>query len=154
MKRKIILGFILCILIFSKITYAKYVIEYKNTIAEIQIDTVLPKIEILKIEKINKTYQNYNNQIEKITIQIKITEKNIKENNLKNNKIVILIDEKQILPKVEIKEIFQKDDYAVYEIELSELSEFVTKGKMKINIPKGIIKDASGNENMEEIIEI
>lgn len=151
--KRIILCFILSIFIFGKTAYAKYVMEYKNTIAVIQIDTIIPKIEILKIEKTNKAHQN-NTKIEKITIQIKITEKNVKENNLEKDKILIFIDEKQILPNVEIKQIFQQDEYAVYEMELSELNEFTIKEKMKIYIPKGTIKDLSGNESIENTIEI
>lgn len=151
--KRIILCFILSIFIFSKITYAKYVMEYKTTIAVIQIDTILPKIEILKIEKINKAYQS-NTKIDKIIIQIKITEKNVKENNFEKDKILIFIDEKQILPNVEIKQIFQQDEYAVYEMELSEFKEDTIKEKIKIYIPKGIIKDEAGNESLENTIEI
>ena len=90
MKIKIILLFIFFIIIFNKNIYAKYVMEYKSTIAIIQIDTILPKIELLDIKNVNEFYKQDINKTENVIIQIKVIENNIKEDNFQANNIIIL----------------------------------------------------------------
>lgn len=151
MKRKIILLFIFFVIIFNQCIYAKYVVENKSTIAIIQIDTILPTIELLDIKKINEFYEKDTIKTERVIIQIKVIEKNIKEDNFQTNNIIILQEDRQIEPKIEIKENMQIDSEIIYEINLSEL---ISTQKLKIKIPKGIITDISGNENEEKVFEI
>ena len=151
MRIKIILLFIVFIIIFNKNIYAKYVMEYKSTIAIIQIDTILPKIELLDIKNVNEFYKQDINKTENVIIQIKVIENNIKEDNFQANNIIILQEDKQIEPKIEINKNIQTDSQIVYEINISEL---ISIQKLKVKIPKGIIKDISGNENEEKVFEI
>ncbi len=151
MKIKIILLFIFFIIIFNKNIYAKYVMEYKSTIAIIQIDTILPKIELLDIKNVNEFYKQDINKTENVIIQIKVIENNIKEDNFQANNIIILQEDKKIEPKIEINKNIQTDSQIVYEINISEL---ISIQKLKVKIPKGIIKDISGNENEEKVFEI
>ena len=108
-------------------------------------------IELLDIKKINEFYEKDTIKTERVIIQIKVIEKNIKEDNFQTNNIIILQEDRQIEPKIEIKENMQIDSEIIYEINLSEL---ISTQKLKIKIPKGIITDISGNENEEKVFEI
>ena len=49
MKKKIVFLFMFIIMIFCEISQAKYVIEQTILIAKVNIDTIVPKIELMNI---------------------------------------------------------------------------------------------------------
>ena len=49
MKRKIAFLFCVIIIVFCKENYAKYIVEQTILIAEINIDTIFPEIELISI---------------------------------------------------------------------------------------------------------
>ena len=57
MKKKIVFLFIIIgIIMITPNIYAKYIIEYTNTVAKINVDMILPKIELISIKKKNTSY--------------------------------------------------------------------------------------------------
>lgn len=150
-KKVVFLVFFIILIVVHTISFGKYVIEYQNIVATINIDRNPPKIEVIKIENTNKGYEQYANNTHTITTQIKIIEKNIKENNLKEENLSIYVGEKLVKPsKTIIQEVERKNDYIVYNIILEGIGE---NGNLKIIIPKGTIIDKSENVNEEKIID-
>ena len=141
--------FIIIIMVNTNV-YAKYAIEYTNTIAKINIDKTPPKIEIISIENSNLLHTNTANRTDTIKIKIQVIENNIKENNFNKNKIEIYVEDKQVFPEdYQISQLAEKDKI-IYEISLSKILE---NGKLKIKIPKGTISDIYDNVNQEKIID-
>lgn len=146
MKKKIVFLFVLIIMIFCKISQAKYVIEQTILIAKVNIDTIPPKIELMNITSIPGQ-----NKIYKINIQIKVIENNIKENQFNKDKININIVGEEINKELyEINKIKEEDNYIIYEIQIDKI---MLEGELKIIIPEGIIQDCANNKNEEKIIQ-
>ena len=149
MKKKIafLLTFIIIVLINTNI-YAKYVIEYTNTVANIKIDTIPPSIQLISINNTNTLYEGYANQTHTITARIKVLEKNIKENNFNTDNIEILVGDIKTIPDVyEIKKVVGSSKMIIYEIKLNKI---LGNGKLKIKVREGTIEDISNNKNKEE----
>ena len=148
MKRKIVFLFIFIIMIFCKISQAKYVIEQTMLIAKVNIDTVCPKIELMNITSTG--YEENQNKMHKINVQIKIIENNIKENHFNKDKITINIEGTEVEKALyEINKIKETNNCIIYEIQTDKIIE---KGKFEIIIPEGIIQDYANNKNEEKII--
>lgn len=146
---KICFFMILIILNFNVLSLSKYIFDNTYTIAQIDIDRRPPEIELIKITNTNVGYENYANKTHIITAQIKVIEKNIKENNFNSKNIKILIDKNQIIPSnYEIKRLIGNADSIVYEIKLNNL---MGDGDLEIEIPEGVIKDKSNNVNIKKI---
>lgn len=151
MKKKIffVLIFLLIILI-NTIAYGKYVIEYTSTVAKINIDRIIPKITMIDIKNTNTGYEKYANHTHVITAKIKVTEKNIKENNFNDSNLEILIGGKvQTTKNIGITQIEAGNDYIIYEVVLENL---LSDGILEIKINEGTIVDKSENKNEETII--
>ena len=117
----------------------------------IDIDRRLPEIELIKITNTNTGYEGYANKLHTITVQIKVIEKNIIENNFKKENIKILVNKSETIPSIyEIKELNKTQDTIIYEIKLGNLT---GNGKLEIKIPEGIIKDKSNNVNSEKVVD-
>lgn len=152
MKKRIVflLTFILIIILNTSVN-AKYVIEYTNTVANIQIDAVPPKIELMSVINNNTYHNGYANRTHTITAKIKVIEKNIKENYFDQKHIDILVGETVVAPEVyEIRRTVQTSKIIIYEIKLNKI---VGDGKLKIKVKKGTIKDISDNVNQEEVLD-
>lgn len=148
MKRMLILLFAFVIIIFNGISDAKYVMEYKTTIAKINIDTIPPKIEVISIE--SKEKEKNASNIYSINVKVKIIENNIKENDFNKSQIIIKIGEMEFNKELyEVNQIAQTNNSIIYEIKINEINK---KGILQILIPQGIVKDFSNNENQEKII--
>ncbi|MGN1297009.1 MAG: hypothetical protein ACI4VH_01015 [Clostridia bacterium] len=148
MKRMVILLFTFVIIIFNGISDAKYVMEYKSTIAQINIDTIPPKIEVISIE--SKEKEKNASNIYSINVKVKIIENNIKENDFNKSQIIIRIGEMEFNKELyEVNQIAQTNNSIIYEIKINEINK---KGILQILIPQGIVKDFSNNENQEKII--
>lgn len=151
MKKKIVFLFIIIgIIMITPNIYAKYIIEYTNTVAKINVDMILPKIELISIKNTNTSYENYANRTHTITAKIKVEENHIKENNFNKNHIKILVNNKENTPNgYEIKELSRQNNIIYYQIQLNGI---LGDGDLKIKIPQGTIIDESDNENKEKII--
>lgn len=148
MKRMLILLFVFVTIIFNGTSYAKYVMEHETTIAQINIDTIPPKVEVTSIE--SKENKQNSSSIYEINVKVKIIENNIKENNFNKNQISIKMGEIEFNKELyEVNQIAQINNIIMYEIKLDEIN---TKGTLQILIPEGIVKDFSNNENQEKII--
>lgn len=149
MKRMLILLFIFAIIIFfNESSYAKYVLKCETTIAQINIDTIPPKVEVTSIE--SKENKKNSSGMYDINVKVKIMENNIKENNFNKNQISIKMEEIEFNKELyEVNQIAQTNNIIMYEIKLHEIN---TKGALQILIPEGTIKDFSNNENQEKII--
>lgn len=148
MKRMLILLFTFVIIIFNEISDAKYVMEYKATIAQINIDTIPPKVEVTSIE--SKENKKNSSSIYSMNIKVKIIENNIKENNFNKNQISIKMGEIEFNKELyEVNQIAQTNNIIMYEIKLKGIN---AKGALQILIPEGTVKDFSNNKNQEKII--
>lgn len=113
MKRKIAFLFCIIIIIFCKENYAKYIVEQTILIAEINIDTIFPEIELISITETPEKEQY------KVNFQIKVVENNIKINKFNKENIVARIGEKKIEnEEYELNKVYEGEKFILYEIKL------------------------------------
>ncbi len=142
--KKITISIIILFFIISigNIANAKYIIEYTNSIGNINVDRQKPKIELTNIVKSND--KNH------ITFRIKIIEKNIVTNRLNDENLLIKVENKNTSPKqVIIRKISEKEDAIIYDIQLEGIK---TKGEITLIIKDSIIIDIANQGNEEKII--
>lgn len=148
MIKKIIVIFVFIFLISLGISIykvdAKYSFYKEFIIANINIDTLDPKIELMNIK--NTSYKENEKELYNVNIQIKVIESNIKINNI--NKIQINVDGKEN-ENYKINRLENITDEIVYEINLKDLFK---NQKIEIYIPKETIIDNSSNTNDEKTI--
>ena len=151
-KNKVVvfISVILIVLCTNIINYAKYNFENIYTAISIDIDRNIPKIELIELSNTNVGYEKYANKTHTITAKIKVTEKNIIQNNFNKDNIKILVNEKEIKPEnFEIKELSKNKESIIYEVKLKGLT---GDGTLKIKINEGTIVDKSNNKNLEKLI--
>lgn len=113
MKRKIAFLFCVIIIVFCKENYAKYILEQTILIAEINIDTIFPEIELISITETPEKEQY------KVNFQIKVVENNIKINKFNKENIVARIGEKKIEnEEYELNKVYEGEKFILYEIKL------------------------------------
>lgn len=113
MKRKIAFLFCVIIIVFCKEDYAKYIVEQTILIAEINIDTIFPEIELISITETPEKEQY------KVNFQIKVVENNIKINKFNKENIVARIGEKKIEnEEYELNKVYEGEKFILYEIKL------------------------------------
>ena len=148
MIKRIIVIFVFIFLISLGISIykvnAKYSFYKEFIIANINIDTINPKIELMNIK--NTLYKENGKELYSVNIQIKVIESNIKINNI--NKIQIKVDGKEN-QNYKINRLENISDEILYEIDLKDLSK---NQKIEIYIPKETIIDNSNNTNDEKTI--
>lgn len=152
-KNKILLIILLFIVLIciNSIVYGKYVIEDVFTVAEINIDRNPPKIDMVSVSNVNMKYPFYANKTHTVTLQFRVTEKNIKENNFNTENIVAFIGDKILdYQNMKITKITAFDDYVYYSVALNNLE---GNGMLKVNVKKGTIIDRSNNVNEEKVID-
>lgn len=111
MKRKIAFLFCVIIIVFCKENYAKYIVEQTILIAEINIDTIFPEIELISITETPEKEQY------KVNFQIKVVENNIKINKFNKENIVARIGEKKIEnEEYELNKVYEGEKFILYEI--------------------------------------
>ena len=109
MKRKIAFLFCVIIIVFCKENYAKYIVEQTILIAEINIDTIFPEIELISITETPEKEQY------KVNFQIKVVENNIKINKFHKENI----GEKKIEnEEYELNKVYEGEEFILYEIKL------------------------------------
>ena len=113
MKKKIAFLFCVIIIVFCKENYAKYIVEQTILIAEINIDTIFPEIELISITETPEKEQY------KVNFQIKVVENNIKINKFNKENIVARIGEKKIEnEEYELNKVYKGEEFILYEIKL------------------------------------
>lgn len=113
MKRKIAFLFCVIIIVFCKENYAKYIVEQTILIAEINIDTIFPEIELISITETPEKEQY------KVNFQIKVVENNIKINKFNKENIVARIGEKKIEnEEYELNKVYEGEKFILYEIKI------------------------------------
>lgn len=139
--------FFVLIILIPGIVKAKYVFEQELKIATIQIDQTKPKIEVIEIENNNQSYPNYANKTHTIQLKIKLVEDNIKQEDLRKEKIEIEVGGKKVIPKN--WKIDKEKEEKVYQIELKEIP---GEGELKVIFQKGIIVDQGNLTNDKQVI--
>lgn len=148
-KRKVlILAVIFFIIIgIGNIVYGKYITNNIFTIAKVNIESKPPEIELIEVTNTNTGYESYANKTHIINAKIKVTEKNIKQNNFNKENIEILVDNnKGQVGLFEIEELERKDDYIIYNLKLNKIE---GNGILEILVKEGTIIDIQGNKNEE-----
>ena len=113
MKRKIAFLFCVIIIVYCKENYSKYIVEQTILIAEINIDTIFPEIELISITETPEKEQY------KVNFQIKVVENNIKINKFNKENIVARIGEKKIEnEEYELNKVYEGEKFILYEIKL------------------------------------
>ena len=146
MGKKILFLFII-ILSFTLIiiSQAKYVNISDITIAEINIDTIIPEVKIMNTQNVMyKENENFNFDV---IINLKVIENNIKDNKINN--IKFLVDNIE-MNDLDFKVVECKSGIIEYEVKIKRLNK---NQKIKIVIPEGIIIDNANNKNKETILE-
>lgn len=151
MKKIIVFLVVFCLLMIICINcYAKYIITSEQIIANINIDGLIPKIEMIDVKNTNSKYPNYASRKHTVTIKLKVIEKNIIKNYFDKEHIKILVGEKETIPKMyEIKEISKDKDNRIYEIKLSGI---LGDGKLNIKVEQATIIDKGEQVNEEKIL--
>lgn len=129
----------------------KYIFNYEIEVADLNIDRTKPILEIISISNTNASYKNYANKTHTITLRIKFIEKNIGNDQLEKDEILICVGANpQKNYNISIEEIEKKSDSITYDIKLSNLT---SNGKLTIYIEEGAITDTAGWKSENKIID-
>lgn len=138
------------IIAMGSVTSAKYLIEYQNKVAVIDIDRNPPKIELVGLQNTNVGYEKYANQTHTITAQIKVTEEHIISNNMSLENLVVQVNGKNAeIQNIKMVEKKREGDSIYYDIILTGIR---TEGILSFIIKEGTIVDKSYNVNPETVI--
>lgn len=138
------------IIAMGSVTSAKYLIEYQNKVAVIDIDRNPPKIELVGLQNTNVGYEKYANQTHTITAQINVTEEHIISNNMSLENLVVQVNGKDAeIQNIKVVEKKREGDSIYYDIILTGIQ---TEGILSFIIKEGTIVDKSYNVNPETVI--
>lgn len=151
MKKRVVFLFIIVMIIFmQEKSFAKYVIEYTNQVAQISIDTKKPEIKLFGYRNTN-SYKAYANKTHKLTIRIQVLESNVKENYFDIEHVKVLVGGKVTIPKsYTIKKSVGSTKMTVYDLEMSGLE---GDGILQVEVPEGTVIDISDNRNENTIVD-
>lgn len=117
------------------------------------IDRTKPKIELIEIQNTNTNYPKYANKTHTISFKIKVTEKNIKENNFVKDFFGFKLDENNINiaeNNFSIKEIESTNEGKIYKIDIKGI---IGNGKLSMQIKEGAIIDKGGLKSKSQNIQ-
>ena len=117
------------------------------------IDRTKPKIELIEIQNTNTNYPKYANKTHTISFKIKITEKNIGQNNIVKDFFEFKLDGKNIdivNGNLCIKEIESTNEGKIYKIDIKGIS---GNGKLSMQIKEGVIIDNGGLKSESQNID-
>lgn len=117
------------------------------------IDRTKPKIELIEIQNTNTNYPKYANKTHTISFKIKVTEKNIKENNFVKDFFGFKLDENNINiaeNNFSIKEIESTNEGKIYKIDIKGI---IGNGKLSMQIKEGAIIDKGGLKSESQNIQ-
>lgn len=135
----------------NTIVNAKYIIENKFEIANINIDRTKPIIEIIKIENSNRGYEKYANKTHTIEITAKFIDKNIDKVFCDKEHIKIKINNTYVqLENMQFIKLNEAQEEKTYKIVLRNINE---NGKLKIEFIEGTVIDTSKLENDKKEID-
>ena len=80
------------LLLFQSSSFAKYTWDVSNIVAQLNIDRHAPEIELLDISSANPDDPNLANKKQIITGHLKLTEKNIRKNDISIHTIKVLVN--------------------------------------------------------------
>lgn len=150
-KKKFILFIIFFIFLFvipfyCQFSYSKYVFNNSFISAQIRIDKK-PEIEVLSVSNTNTGYEKYANKTHQITLEVKVTEKNIKINNFNSDHIKFTVNGNFISPNANISLISTNGEEYIYKIKISNI---LGNGNFNVIFPEGIIQDTA-NQNTNHL---
>lgn len=150
-KKKIIFMCLFIVIIaIGSISSAKYLIEYQNKVAIIDIDRNPPKVELVGLQNTNVGYEKYANQTHTITAQIKVTEEHIIINNMSLENLIVQVNGQDAeFQNIEVVEKKKEENSIYYDIILTGIQ---TEGILSFIIKEGTIVDKSYNVNPETVI--
>ena len=126
-------------------SFSKYVIEKNIPVANINVDSLKPVVELIDVKNSNINYESYANSSHTITVNIKIIEKNISINNFTQNHIQFSVGDILVSPVFNsFKLISENLSEKIYEFSVSNFS---NDGPLRIIIPSVIIEDKSHQKN-------
>lgn len=117
------------------------------------IDRTKPKIELIEIQNTNTNYPKYANKTHTISFKIKVTEKNIKENNFVKDFFGFKLYENNINiaeDNFSIKEIESTNEGKIYKIDIKGI---IGNGKLSMQIKEGAIIDKGGLKSESQNIQ-
>ena len=136
----IILIFAVLLSIHIKV-YSKYVFEKTIDLVQFNVDRTKPKLKIVQSEK-----ENVNEKMQNITLELEVSEKNLRDDIFSMDEIEIYVDDQQAYPSMIISD--RKEDTQFFQIHINE----IPKGeRIEIKIKKGAITDIVGWENDEYV---
>ena len=153
MKKKLICGtfIILIICSFHINSYSKYVLEDVNLeVANVQVDRTQPQITFLETKNIVEHSSSDGVKYD-ITLVIKITEKNLLQDTLNKEKIILTNDDKEIKPEIIFTETYHTQEEHTYEIQMKGVTK---SNKLKAKFEPGLISDKAGWSNVTQELEI
>ncbi len=152
MKKKLICGIFIILIIcsFHINSYAKYVLEDVNLeVANVQVDRTQPQITFLETKNIVEHSASDGVKYD-ITLVIKITEKNLLQDTLNKEKIILTNDDKEIKPEIIFTETHHTQQEHIYEIQMKGVTEF---NNLKAKFEPGLVSDIAGWSNVTQEIE-
>lgn len=146
-KNKLLYTFILLasLIFINTIVSAKYIIEDKFDIANLNIDRTKPVIELVSITNTNTGYENYANKTHIIDLKFKITDKNFENVYCDKQHIKIKLNNEYIENEnMTITNLQDLKEEKIYNIKLKNVE---GNGKLTIEFIKGTAIDTSKLEN-------
>ena len=135
-------------LFYTNKSFSKYSIEQNLSVANINIDNIRPKIDLLSVKNTNENYETYANKNHIVTIQIKITEKNIFINNFNKESLQFYVGNSLIFPTFNSFDLISEaTNYKIYEFSITNIT---GDGSLKIVVPRGTVIDTSEQQNMKK----
>lgn len=135
LKWIVAISIFMSILWISQKIEAKYISEEQKIIGVLKIEHIKPKVELEKIENTNWNYEKYANKNHTIKIKINVLEKNLKQDAMAEEQVVIKIKENKVIPQVlKVKKIEEIVGKITYEIEIKGIQE---EGLLTIEIKEG-----------------
>lgn len=123
-------------------------IENTHVVAKLDIDRCKPNIELIDIVSSNSGYHTYANKTHLISGHIKITEKNIVQNDLSPDNIKITVANKFITPEFKSFSLISENaTEKKYEFSFTNTT---GDGSLLLVIPEGIVEDKSGLLNEQK----
>ena len=135
--------FLFFIPFFHQKSFSKYTFDYSFTAFKVVIDKK-PEISVLSVGNNNTNYEKYANKSHTISLNVKITEKNIAINNFNSNFIKIMIGNQYTSPSMKISLISNTSNELIYNIILTNLT---GNGNLYVVFPEGTIQDISNQNN-------
>lgn len=149
-KKKIILLIFIMAICIHTIVYGKYVIENTYMAATINIDRNPPEITSVYIQNTNSEYKYYANKSHKITVQLKVIEEHIMQNNFNTKNVTAFVGKNKIPSEnIQIDKIEEIKDYITYNVVLTNIE---GNGNLTLEVERGTIVDTSNNINFKKVI--